>query len=31
MIRVHADAEGEFTIKELFGPPGTTFKPLTGN
>jgi hypothetical protein len=31
IMRLHADAEGEFVIKELSGPEGTTFKPLTRN
>ena len=27
VIRGHADADGEFTIKEGIGPPGTNFSP----
>lgn len=31
IIQVHAPDAGDFVIKELFGPEGMTFKPLTRN
>jgi hypothetical protein len=30
-IKIHAPDAGDFVVKELLGPEGTTFKPATRN